>query len=76
MVEFVTIDTFSKETKRMDNKAFTTGQVAKFCQVSPSTVAKWFDQGRLKGYRVPGSQDRTIPLGELMSFLREYGLPI
>ena len=42
-------------------KVFTTGQVAKICQVAPRTVSKWFDSGRLKGYRIPGSQDRRIP---------------
>ena len=35
-------------------KVFTTGQVAKICKVAPRTVSKWFDSGRLKGYRIPG----------------------
>ncbi len=39
-------------------KVFTTGQVAKICKVAPRTVSTWFDSGRLKGYRIPGSQDR------------------
>ena len=39
-------------------KVFTTGQVAKICKVAPRTVSKWFDTGRLRGYRIPGSQDR------------------
>ena len=43
-------------------KVFTTGQVAKICKVAPRTVSKWFDSGRLRGYRIPGSQDRRIPL--------------
>ena len=34
-------------------KVFTTGQVAKICKVAPRTVSKWFDSGRLKGYRIP-----------------------
>ena len=41
---------------------FTTGQVAKICKVAPRTVSKWFDSGRLRGYRIPGSQDRRIPV--------------
>src|SRR5262249_61528897 len=36
-------------------KVFTTGQVAKICKVAPRTVSKWFDSGRLRGYRIPGS---------------------
>src|SRR5262249_14744586 len=34
-------------------KVFTTGQVAKICKVAPRTVSKWFDSGRLRGYRIP-----------------------
>src|ERR687886_569888 len=33
-------------------KVFTTGQVAKICKVAPRTVSKWFDSGRLRGYRI------------------------
>ncbi|MDO5565811.1 MAG: helix-turn-helix domain-containing protein, partial [Planctomycetia bacterium] len=57
-------------------KVFTTGQVAKICKVAPRTVSKWFDSGRLKGYRIPGSQDRRIPREYLIKFLKEHGMPI
>ena len=57
-------------------KVFTTGQVAKICKVAPRTVSKWFDSGRLKGYRIPGSQDRRIPREYLIKFLREHGMPL
>lgn len=56
-------------------KVFTTGQVAKICKVAPRTVSKWFDSGRLKGYRIPGSQDRRIPREYLIRFLKEHGMP-
>jgi excisionase family DNA binding protein len=62
------------ETKNM--KVFTTGQVAKICKVAPRTVSKWFDSGRLKGYRIPGSQDRRIPREYLIRFLKEHGMPL
>ena len=57
-------------------KVFTTGQVAKICKVAPRTVSKWFDSGRLKGYRIPGSQDRRIPREHLIRFLKEHGMPL
>jgi len=53
----------------------TTGQVAKICNVAPRTVSKWFDSGRLKGYRIPGSKDRRIPLSELDLFMKEHDIP-
>ena len=59
-------------------KVFTTGQVAKICKLllRPRTVSKWFDSGRLRGYRIPGSQDRRIPREHLIKFLKEHGMPL
>jgi len=39
-------------------------------------VSKWFDSGRLRGYRIPGSQDRRIPREHLIRFLKEHGMPL
>lgn len=55
---------------------FTTGQVAKICKVAPRTVSKWFDSGRLRGYWIPGSQDRRIPREHLIRFMKEMGFPL
>lgn len=55
-------------------KVFTTGQVAKLCKVAPRTVAKWFDAGRLRGYRIPVLGDRRIPREHLAAFLREHNM--
>lgn len=53
----------------------TTGDVAKICHVAPRTVSKWFDNGKLKGYRMPGSNDRRIPVCELIAFIRMHNIP-
>jgi excisionase family DNA binding protein len=53
----------------------TTGDVARICNVAPRTVSKWFDSGQLKGYRIPGSKDRRIPLGELLRFMKIHNIP-
>ena len=57
-------------------KVFTTSQVGKICKVAPRTVSKWFDSGRLRGYRIPGSQDRRIPREHLIRFLKEHNMPL
>jgi len=54
----------------------TTGQVAKICNVAPRTVSKWFDSGQLRGYRIPGSKDRRIPISQLVRFMRAHGIPL
>ncbi|MHC4555930.1 MAG: helix-turn-helix domain-containing protein [Planctomycetota bacterium] len=53
----------------------TTGDVAKICHVAPRTVSKWFDNGQLKGYRIPGSKDRRIPVSELIRFMKVHNMP-
>lgn len=54
----------------------TTGDVARICNVAPRTVSKWFDTGQLRGYRIPGSKDRRIPVDQLMRFMRANGIPL
>ena len=53
----------------------TTGDVARICNVAPRTVSKWFDSGQLKGYRIPGSKDRRIPVSELIRFMKAHNMP-
>ncbi len=60
--------------KRKD--VLTTGQVAKLCNVAPRTVSKWFDTGQLRGYRIPGSKDRRIPVSQLVRFMKAHGMPL
>ncbi len=57
-------------------EVLTTGEVAKICHVAPRTVSKWFDTGKLRGYRIPGSRDRRIPVEQLIAFMRAYGIPL
>jgi two-component system, OmpR family, response regulator len=54
---------------------FTTGEAAKICKVSQQTIIRCFDNGSLKGFRVPGSRFRRIPRHELYSFMRDNGIP-
>jgi excisionase family DNA binding protein len=61
--------TMSKKT------VFTTGEAAKICKVSQQTIIRCFDNGSLKGFRVPGSRFRRIPRDQLYSFMRENKIP-
>jgi two-component system OmpR family response regulator len=54
---------------------FTTGEAAKICKVSQQTIIRCFDNGTLKGFRVPGSRFRRIPWRELYDFMRDNGIP-
>jgi excisionase family DNA binding protein len=54
---------------------FTTGEAAKICKVSQQTIIRCFDNGQLKGFRVPGSRFRRIPREALYKFMKENGIP-
>lgn len=54
---------------------FTTGEAAKICKVSQQTIIRCFDNGTLKGFRVPGSRFRRIPRDHLFSFMRDNNIP-
>lgn len=54
---------------------YTTGDVARICNVANRTVSKWIDSGRIKGYRIPGSNDRRVTHAALQSFLIASGFP-
>jgi excisionase family DNA binding protein len=70
----------SQEEKMVMNSkvkdVLTTGEVAKICNVAPRTVSKWFDSGALRGYRIPGSKDRRIPVNQLIRFMKQHGMPL
>jgi hypothetical protein len=64
---------------------FTTGDVAKICQVAPRTVVKWTQSGLLKCYAVPRpldgqpftySPDRRIARPYLVKFMLDHGIPL
>src|SRR4051794_1269836 len=54
---------------------FTTGEAAKICKVSQRTIIRCFDNGQLKGFRVPGSKFRRIPREALYKFMKDNQIP-
>lgn len=65
-----------KKKEIWQKKVFTSGEVAALCRVASRTVSKWFDSGRLKGYRIPGSQDRRFLREEVIRFIQDNNLPM
>ncbi len=59
----------------MDDDLLTTGDVARYCQVSPVTVFRWVKNGKLKAYTTPGGHYR-IRKGDFRAFLKESGMPV
>ena len=55
--------------------SYTTGDVARLCQVTKRTVIKWIDSGKLKGYTIPGSRHRRVSADSLQAFLKAHRMP-
>lgn len=47
-----------------------TTDIARLCNVSPRTVAKWIDNGNLKGTRLAGGRHRRVSRADLITFLQ------
>lgn len=64
------------DTNLTGKRIFTTGEAARICKVSQQTIIRCFDNGRITGFKVPGSKFRRIPREELIRFMRENGIPL
>ena len=60
----------------MVKDVYTTGEAAGICKVSQQTIIRCFDNGRLKGFRVPGSRFRRIPRESLILFMKDNDIPL
>ncbi|RPG22754.1 MAG: response regulator [Phycisphaera sp. TMED9] len=67
-----------KDRKRSlaEKQVLTTGEAAEICRLSQQTIIRCFDNGRLTGFRVPGSRFRRIPRSELIRFMRINDIPV
>ncbi len=54
---------------------FTTGDVARYCQISVNTVKRWFRNGTLKAFQTPSGHFRVVR-EDFVHFLQQYGYPL
>jgi excisionase family DNA binding protein len=59
----------------MSDSTFTTYEIAKFCDVYPSSVIHWINDGKLKAYVTPGGHHR-VTREDLLQFLKQFNIPI
>ena len=63
------------EGTKMRSQLLTTGEIAKYCQVSQRAVYQWISAGKMKSYKTPGSHSR-VNREDFLSFLRSYHMAI
>lgn len=57
-------------------KFFTTGDVAKICEISPKTVINYCESGKLSSEKSPVTNYRRIPRDALVAFMEKYNIPV
>ena len=62
------------ENWRRESDFLTTGEVAKFLNISRSTVARKFDKGAFEGKTNPITGERMIDRNSVTNFLERYGV--
>jgi excisionase family DNA binding protein len=54
---------------------YSTGEAARLCGLTPSTIRRWVSRGLIKAHRTPGGNIRIL-LEHLLDFLRECDMPM
>lgn len=58
----------------MQEPCYTTHEVSKFCNVYPTTVIKWIEEGMLPAFTTPGGH-RRVKRGDLMDLMKKNNMP-
>lgn len=53
----------------------TTFEIARLCQVNPTTVQNWIKEKKLRAFATPGGH-RRVSVEDLVSFMKHYRMPI
>ena len=59
----------------MNRKSFGTHTVARFCQVTPPTVGRWIESGKLPSFTTGGGHHRIWD-SDMVDFLKSHNIPL
>ena len=59
----------------MEERTYTTFDIARLCDVYPTTVADWIDQNKLKAFVTPGGH-RRVKERDLVAFLKQHKMAV
>ncbi|MCX7933803.1 MAG: helix-turn-helix domain-containing protein, partial [Planctomycetota bacterium] len=59
----------------MRKRIFTSGEAARICGLSVSTLKRWIQREALRSFRTPGGDIRILK-SDLLDFMRRYGIPL
>lgn len=59
----------------MSEPCYTTHEISKFCDVYPTTVIHWIEEGKLKAFITPGGH-RRVKRSDLIALMTKHNMPI
>lgn len=65
----------TKEMSQGSSRLLTTGEIARYCDVSTNAVKKWIRSSRLKAFRTPGGHFR-VDSRDFREFLVQHQMPV
>lgn len=57
-------------------KTLTSGEIASYCDVNLRTVIRWIENGKLKGFKLPGRGNNRVLVDDFIDFLERHDMPI
>ncbi len=60
---------------REHRNGLTVGRIARYCMVTPVTVRRWIQKGKLSAIRLPSGHYR-VSMADFRDFLERYHIPI
>ncbi|MFC4701211.1 helix-turn-helix domain-containing protein [Glaciecola siphonariae] len=57
-------------------RTFSSGEVAKICDVTSRTVIRWIGAGKLNAFKLPGRGNNRISESDLLLFLNQNKIPV
>jgi hypothetical protein len=65
----------SRQLELIERRPVSVQDIAGYCMVSPGTVRRWFQAGKLKSIKLPSSQNR-VSAADFRDFLKRYNIPV
>tara|TARA_B100002049_G_C15975682_1_gene330743 strand:- start:105 stop:665 length:561 start_codon:yes stop_codon:yes gene_type:complete len=57
-------------------KTLTSGEIASYCDVNLRTVIRWIENGKLKGFKLPGRGNNRVLVDDFIDFLERHDMPV
>ena len=73
---FASVTDHYQLSSRYIMRTYSSGEVAKICDVTSRTVIRWIGAGRLNAFKLPGRGNNRVSESDLLHFLNQNNMPV